>query len=87
MWECPYADCVYLVLLEGGLDLMWLPVKSFLRVCGQLLVTRAAGDGGARASTQPEVQLPLCSVAITALSGVLLEQKPWGLGQGWLFSL
>ena len=44
------------------------------------LVAGGAGDGGATAGVRCEVELPLCSVAITTLLGVrsdpkLLEQK------------
>lgn len=54
------------------------------------LVAHWAGDGGVR--TMIEVELPLFSVAITALWCVgsdsnLLEQKPWGSGCSWLCSL
>ena len=45
------------------------------------LVGIGTGDGGARAGTECEAGLPLCSVAVTTLSWVasvpkLLEQKP-----------
>lgn len=36
MWEHPYADCTCPVSLAGGLDLMWVPIASFLRVCWHL---------------------------------------------------
>lgn len=37
MNECPYADCVCLMLLVGELDLMEVQIMSFPMVCWQLL--------------------------------------------------
>lgn len=56
------------------------------------LAGNEARDGGVRAGIGCKAGLPLCSVTITALSGArsdtkLLEQKPWGSGLSWLYSL
>ena len=34
--RCPHTGCVCLMPLVGGLDLLWIQVVSFLRVCWQL---------------------------------------------------
>ena len=36
MWEHPYVDCICPMPLTGELDLMWMQVTSFLKVCWQL---------------------------------------------------
>ena len=94
MWKCTYTVCVCPVALVGELDFMWTQVMSFLRVCWQMsptLVGGGDGDGGARAWARRQVGLPLCSVAVTALSRVgsdpkLLEYNPWGSSPNWLCS-
>ena len=88
MSEHPYTDCVCPMVRE--LDMTWLHVTTFKVSwqpspwCGS-----GAGDRGARVGSGCEVGIPLCSVAVTALSGarsdpMLLEQKPRGSGSTWL---
>lgn len=94
MRQCPSTGCVCLMPLVGGLDLLWIQVMSFLRVCWQL--SPWWGVWGWRWERlgwiQGKVGLALCSLAITALFGVesdpkLLKQKPGCLGLSWLCSL
>ena len=84
MWEHLYTDsCAQCLWCRDGFDMD--TVTSFLRGYWQLSpgLRGGAGDGGDRAGVGWGMGLPLCSVAVTTLSGVgsdpkLLEQKPWG---------
>ena len=71
MWECPCTDCMCPIPLVEELDLIWMQVMSFLRVCWQLSPGRGeARDRGARAGAGCEARLPLWSVTNTALMGM-----------------
>lgn len=60
MLEHSCTDCICLISLVRELDLIWMQVMSFLRVCWQLSPGRGeAGDRGARAGTGCEARLPL----------------------------
>ena len=81
IWKHIYAKCVCSAPLMGGLNLTWTTITSFLDVCWCLspcyIMTGGGPDRVARDSTVYEVGLPLCSVAITALSEVeVLSQVP-----------
>ena len=70
-WNHFYTDCVCPVRLVWELDLMWTQVTSFLSALATITwVMGVAGDRAARAGGECEMGLPLCSVAVTTLSGV-----------------
>lgn len=84
MWE-HHLSSVRTFGRWAGLDMS----RSHLCLHGTLVaitvVGRGAGDKGARAGASCEVGFPLCSVAVTVLSGVgldprLMEQKLCRLG-------
>lgn len=80
MWDHPYVDCVQGLWRKG-----WFCMGSnhFFpqHVLATINVTEGETLGGSQACTGCQVGLPLCSVAVTTLSGAglpsqLLEQKP-----------
>ena len=81
--EVSLCSC-YSVPLVGGLGLMWRPVTFPQGVLATIILVEAvAGDGRARACAGRKARLPLFSVAISALSGLVsvhkvLEQKDEG---------
>ena len=76
MWECPCADCVPPVPLRGAVDLMLMPVISFLMVCWQLSpwLWMWGGDGEAKTWAQCGVGVPLCLVAVTTVRSKVCSQ-------------
>ena len=83
MWDRSCTDCICPV--PSGWRAAFDVDASHVFPQGMLatitLVRGGTGDGGARAVDRYETRLLLCSVAITALSGVgsdpkLVEQKP-----------
>ena len=82
LWGCLYMgvshiDCVCLMPLVGGLDLMWLQVTVFPQGVQEAIavVGGGAGDGGARGGVWYEAGFPLCSVAIIILSGIWIKSQ------------
>ena len=80
MWE-HHLSSVRTFGRWAGLDMS----RSHLCLHGTLVAITVVGDKGARAGASCEVGFPLCSVAVTVLSGVgldprLMEQKLCRLG-------
>ena len=83
MLECPYTHCVCPVPFGGragyNRDASHVFPQGVLTAI--ILVGGGAGNGGVRAAARFKAIIPLCSVAISTLSGAgsdpkLLEQKP-----------
>ena len=72
-----HVDCVCLMPLVGGLDLIWMQVIVFPQgvQAAITVVGGGAGDGGAMGGVWCEGGLPLCSVAIIILSGIWVRSQ------------
>ena len=85
--EHPFAVYMCPMALVGVLELKWPQVTYSLRVCSQLSHwwEMWLEIGGVRVRARCETGLLLCSVFVTAFSGVglcpkVLKQRPWGSG-------
>ena len=78
MWEHPYVDCVPSVSgARTGFHVDTSHIFSQRVLATITLIGGVTGAGGARACARCEVGLPLCSVAVTTLSGVGSAPSCW----------
>lgn len=80
--------CENIPMQVEGMGMIWTPVKSFFSACWQLV--RGVADGGARAWTGCQAEIPPFSVPITTPSVVGLLPHCWSRSlkdQAWAGSL